>query len=144
MWFCLPARKTGKASTGVSRKKRKRIGKQQLIPQSILLVTKQPFHSFFQVETTLTHLHSSSRGNPRSCVVPSSAQSPESSGDSPLHQLPHLFPKIRTKKRNELSSQIMVMWDRTATHPSTLVWKTPWTEEPCRLQSMVLQRVGHD
>ena len=31
-----------------------------------------------------------------------------------------------------------------ATHSSTLAWKIPWTEEPGRLQSMVLQRVGHD
>ena len=31
-----------------------------------------------------------------------------------------------------------------ATHSSTLAWKTPWMEEPGRLQSMVLQRVGHD
>ena len=23
-----------------------------------------------------------------------------------------------------------------ATHSSTLAWKIPWTEEPCRLQSM--------
>ena len=27
---------------------------------------------------------------------------------------------------------------------STLAWKIPWTEEPDRLQSMGLQRVGHD
>ena len=31
-----------------------------------------------------------------------------------------------------------------ATHSSTLAWKIPWTEEPDRLQSMGLQRVGHD
>ena len=31
-----------------------------------------------------------------------------------------------------------------ATHFSTLVWKIQWTEEPGRLQSMGLQRVGHD
>ena len=31
-----------------------------------------------------------------------------------------------------------------ATHSSTLAWKTPWTEEPGRLQSMGLQRVRHD
>ena len=31
-----------------------------------------------------------------------------------------------------------------ATHSSTLAWKTPWTEEPGRLQSMVSQRVRHD
>ena len=31
-----------------------------------------------------------------------------------------------------------------ATHFSTLAWKIPWTEEPDRLQSMGLQRVGHN
>ena len=31
-----------------------------------------------------------------------------------------------------------------ATHSSTLVWKIPWTEEPGRLESMELQRVGQD
>ena len=30
-----------------------------------------------------------------------------------------------------------------ATHCSTLVWKIPWMEEPVRLQSMGLQKVGH-
>ena len=32
----------------------------------------------------------------------------------------------------------------TATHSSTLAWKIPWMEEPSRLQSMGLQRVGHN
>ena len=31
-----------------------------------------------------------------------------------------------------------------ATHSSILAWKIPWTEEPGRLQSMGLQRVGHN
>ena len=31
-----------------------------------------------------------------------------------------------------------------ATHSSILAWKIPWTEETGRLQSMGLQRVGHD
>ena len=31
-----------------------------------------------------------------------------------------------------------------AAHSSTLTWKTPWTEEPGRLQSMGSLRVGHD
>ena len=31
-----------------------------------------------------------------------------------------------------------------ATHPSVLAWRIPWTEESGRLQSMGLQRVGHD
>ena len=30
------------------------------------------------------------------------------------------------------------------THSSILVWKTPWTEDPGRLQSMGLQRVRHN
>ena len=31
-----------------------------------------------------------------------------------------------------------------ATYSSTLAWKIPWTEEPCKLQSTGSQRVGHD
>ena len=31
-----------------------------------------------------------------------------------------------------------------ATHSSTLGWKIPWMEECGRLQSMGLQRVGHN
>ena len=32
----------------------------------------------------------------------------------------------------------------TATHSSTLAWKLPWMEEPGRLKSMGLWRVGHE
>ena len=31
-----------------------------------------------------------------------------------------------------------------ATHSSILAWRYPWAEDPCRLQSMGLQRVGHN
>ena len=31
-----------------------------------------------------------------------------------------------------------------ATHSSILAWRMPWIEEPGRLQSMGLQRVGHN
>ena len=31
-----------------------------------------------------------------------------------------------------------------ATHSSTGAWKIPWMEEPGKLLSMGLQRVGHD
>ena len=31
-----------------------------------------------------------------------------------------------------------------ATHSSTLAWKIPWMEEPGRLQSVGLQRVGNN
>ena len=30
------------------------------------------------------------------------------------------------------------------THSSTVAWRIPWSEEPGRLQSTVLQRVGHN
>ena len=30
------------------------------------------------------------------------------------------------------------------THSSVLVWRTPWTEEPSGLQSMVSLRIGHN
>ena len=32
----------------------------------------------------------------------------------------------------------------TATYSSNFAWRIPWKEEPGRLQSMGLQRVGHD
>ena len=32
----------------------------------------------------------------------------------------------------------------TATHSSIVAWRIPWTEEPGGLQSMGVQRVGHD
>ena len=31
-----------------------------------------------------------------------------------------------------------------ATHSGTLAWTIPWSEKPGRLQSMGLQRVGHN
>ena len=34
--------------------------------------------------------------------------------------------------------------EEMATYPSIPVWKISWAEEPGRLQSMRLQRVGHD
>ena len=30
------------------------------------------------------------------------------------------------------------------THPSSLAWEIPWTEEPGGLQSLGSQRVGHN
>ena len=34
--------------------------------------------------------------------------------------------------------------EEMATHSNILAWKTPWTEEPGRLQSIRSQRVRHD
>ena len=34
--------------------------------------------------------------------------------------------------------------EEMGTHSGILAWRIPWTEEPGRLQSMGLLRVGHD
>ena len=34
--------------------------------------------------------------------------------------------------------------DSTATHSSIIAWRSPWTEESGRLQSIGSQRVGHN
>ena len=34
--------------------------------------------------------------------------------------------------------------ERHGTHSSVLAWRSPWTEEPVRLQFIGSQRVGHD
>ena len=48
-------------------------------------------------------------------------------------------------KRN-IFNTVLVRWmeKAMAPHSSTLAWKIPWTEEPGRLQSMGLLRVGHE
>ena len=38
----------------------------------------------------------------------------------------------------------MLMEKERATHSSTVAWRIPWAEEPGRLQSKGLRRVGHD
>ena len=45
----------------------------------------------------------------------------------------------------EISTDVYTLTEKAmAPHSSTLAWKIPWTEEPGGLQSMGLQRVGHD
>ena len=34
--------------------------------------------------------------------------------------------------------------EEMTTHSSILAWRIPWTEQPCGLQFMELQRAGHD
>ena len=40
--------------------------------------------------------------------------------------------------------QLPMVEKAMASHSSTLAWKIPWTEEPGRLQSMGLRRVGYN
>ena len=48
------------------------------------------------------------------------------------------------KKRVGSLGQEDPLEEEMATHSSTLDWRIPWTEEPGRLQSKGLQRVGHN
>ena len=48
------------------------------------------------------------------------------------------------KMRVRSLSQEDPLEEDMATHCRILAWKIPWTEEPGGLQSMGLQRVGHD
>ena len=41
-------------------------------------------------------------------------------------------------------AQVQSLEKAMAPHSSTLAWKIPWMEEPSRLQSMGLLKVGHD
>ena len=54
--------------------------------------------------------------------------------------------RLRTMRETQVRSlgQEDPLEKEMATYSSTLAWKIPWTEKPGRLQSMGLQRVGHD
>ena len=41
-------------------------------------------------------------------------------------------------------TRVQSLEKRKATYSSILAWRSPWTEEPDGLQSIRLQRVGHD
>ena len=53
-----------------------------------------------------------------------------------------------TRVRDNLATKLLLLKfaleKEMATHSSVLAWRIPWVEEPSRLQSMGLQRVGHD
>ena len=54
----------------------------------------------------------------------------------------YFLPALK-KKIIQIFLKILYLEKGMATH-SSIVWKILWTEEPGRLQSMELQRVGHD
>ena len=45
---------------------------------------------------------------------------------------------------NDMTIQSFSLEEEMATHSIILAWKIPWTEEPGGLQSMELQKAGHD
>ena len=69
------------------------------------------------------------------CALPLSIKVPP----FPCQTLKHFFFSVLVSVLHYYSSLSIF-----TTHSSTLAWKIPWTEEPGRLQSMGLRRVGHD
>ena len=60
-----------------------------------------------------------------------------------LPESPESEPSLQVKLEGWL--QLWVILEKAmATHSSTLAWKIPWAEEPGRVQSMGLRRVGHN
>ena len=53
------------------------------------------------------------------------------------------LPTMRETQVQSLGQEDLLEKEMVA-HSSILAWKIPWTEELCGLQSMGLQRVGHD
>ena len=52
--------------------------------------------------------------------------------------------RVRSLSQEDSLGQEDPLEKEMATHSGTLAWKIPWTEEPCRLQSMGSQRVRHE
>ena len=63
--------------------------------------------------------------------------------DFPLAQLVKSLPAMQETRAQSLSLEDPLE-KGMATYSSILAWKIPWTEKPGRLQSIGLQRVGHD
>ena len=64
-------------------------------------------------------------------------------GASPVAQTVRNLPAMRKTQVRSLAQEDPLDKGLT-THSSNLAWRIPWTEEPGRLQSMGLQKVGHD
>ena len=69
----------------------------------------------------------------------------ESHGWRSLWAAVHGVAKSRTQLSNfTFTFHFHALEKEMAPHSSTLAWRIPWMEEPGRLQSMGLLRVGHD
>ena len=60
-----------------------------------------------------------------------------------MAQMVKRLPTMRETQVRSLDQEVPLEKEM-AIHFSTIAWKIPWTEEPGRLQSLGLQRVGHD
>ena len=64
-------------------------------------------------------------------------------GDLPVAQIVNNLPAMQKTRVLSLGSEDPLKKE-VAAHSSIPAWRIPWIEEPGRLQSMGLQRVGHD
>ena len=64
-------------------------------------------------------------------------------GASLVAQMVKHLPTMRETRVQSLGREDLLEKEM-ATHSSIFAWKIPWMEEPRRLQSTGLQRVGHD
>ena len=64
-------------------------------------------------------------------------------GASLVAQMVKRLPAMRETRVRSLGGEDPLEKEM-ATYSSTLAWKIPWTEEPCRLQSTRSQRVRQD
>ena len=67
----------------------------------------------------------------------------EDTGDSLMAQTVKCLPAMRETQVWSLGQEDPLEKEMPI-HSSTLAWKIPWTDKPGGLQSMGLQRVGHD
>ena len=74
-------------------------------------------------------------------ILPNHPPTPQSPKDYSIH-VSLLLSRIQGYHYHLSKFHIYVL--TMARHSSTLAWKTPWTEEPRRFQSMGSLRVGHD
>ena len=58
-------------------------------------------------------------------------------------KVPLRLARIKLQTLYSIKNKYYITYD-LATHFSTFAWRIPWTEEPGRLRSMGLLRVGHD
>ena len=62
---------------------------------------------------------------------------------NPLNEMLSEMPEMQEPRVQSLDQEDPLE-EGVATHSSILAWRIPWTEEPGGLQSMGLQKVGHD
>ena len=58
----------------------------------------------------------------------------------------HVVKNLPAMQKTQIQSlsQEVSLENGMATHSSILAWRSPWTEEPGRLQSMASQRIRHN